>query len=830
MDNPTPENRPSHRPSPRFTPVEPSDLVFLTQPIAAFLLIGLLATAIYSNTFSAAFHFDDILNITDNSKIKHLANLRDLSGSRYVGFLTFALNYRFGGLHVFGYHLVNLLVHITNGFFVYLLVRLLFRAAHTPRASPLTTAPWIAVSVALLFVAHPIQTEAVTYITQRFASLAALLYLLTVILYLHWRLSPPEAKGRLLWYVGALLSTVLAMKTKENTFTLPLMLLLIEAVFFRLHSKKQWATLIPFLLTLFIIPLSSLDVKGETEVGLTHQTTEIGRFDYFLTQFRVIVTYLRLLVFPVHQNLDYDYPVYHSFFYHPVFFSFLFLSALFAMAIYLLLFSRLSPPASGRLIGFGILWFFLTLSIESSIIPLKDVIWEYRLYLPSVGFGLAICTTVFGFSDRLRAWKLVGTGVLVIILSLATYQRNRIWYDELSLWSDVVHKSPNKARGHNNLGRAYGLDKRSQEAITQFGIILKQDPANATTHFNLGNVYLDLERFEEAAREYQSAIESDPTYAEAHDNLGLVYDKLGRRPEAIREYKAAITANPGLADAYNNLGIAFKDLGRLTEAAQSYQKAITLNPDLADAHNNLGVVFKAMGHPKEAVREYERALVLEPGNATTQNNLGNVYADLGLLDEAIQNYQAAMILKPNDAEVYYNLGLVLYRKGQLKEALVNLQEAIRLKPNHAQAHNSLGLVYNNLGRRDEAIQEYQAAIRINPDYTLAYNNLGVIYYEQGKFPNAIIEFKQSLHFNSGDPQVHNILGLVYEKLGHPNEAVEEFQTAIKLGPNFPEAYFNLGTTYQRSGRIPEAIQAFEQALKIKPDYDKARQALNALRR
>jgi len=172
---------------------------YLPRPLAVLFLLSLLATLIYSNTFSSPFHFDDTPNIVENPQIKDLSNFLGFSGSRAVGFLSFALNYHFNGLDVFGYHLVNLLIHIANGFLVYSLVLLLFKASASDHGSQqLPTlnsqpgaAPWIALVTALLFVSHPIQTQAVTYIVQRFASLVALFYLLTLVCYLKWRLASP---------------------------------------------------------------------------------------------------------------------------------------------------------------------------------------------------------------------------------------------------------------------------------------------------------------------------------------------------------------------------------------------------------------------------------------------------------------------------------------------------------------------------------------------------------------------------------------------------------------------------------------------------------------
>jgi protein O-mannosyl-transferase len=808
---------------------DPSRPNLLTRPLMVLLLLALLAAAVYSNTFYASFHFDDSSSIVANQRIKDLTSFRDLSGSRDVGYLSFALNYQFGGLSVFGYHLVNLLIHIINGFLVYVLVRLLFRASDSSGAARTTTAPWIALAAALLFVAHPIQTQAVTYIVQRFASLAAMFYLLTVVCYLYWRLSPPDRKSRNLWYAGALIATILAMKTKETSFTLPFMLLLIEAVFFAPLIRKSWIRLIPFLLTLPIIPLSHPGALGEGEVGLARQTMDISRWDYLLTQFRVIVTYLRLLIFPVHQNLDYDYPVSHSLFDPPVFFSFLFLSALFVLALFLLFSSRLTSSVS-RLTAFGILWFFLTLSIESSIIPIRDVIFEHRLYLPSVGFWLAAGTVLIGFSRRRPIVGIMVVGALVTVFSVATYQRNKVWQDELTLWSDVVQKSPQKGRGYNNLGLAYADRNRWSEAIQAYKTALVLRPKFAEAHNNLGYASHELGHREEAVREFQTASALKPDYAEPHNNLGNIYQELGRRDEAVREFQTALTLNPDFADAHNNLGNVYQELGRGDEAVREFQTAMALKPDYAEAHYNLGNVYQELGRHDEAVREYQTSLTLKPDYAEAHYNLGNVYQELGRRDEAVREFQTALTLKPDYAEAHIKLAAFYHKLGRIDEAIREYRAALAVHPDYSEIHNNLGNIYQRQGHLDKAIREYQTALTLNPDDTVAHYNLGVVYYAQGRIPQALREFQQSIQLKPDYPEAHNNLGYVYYESGRVKEAVREFQSAVRLKPDMAEAYFNLGQAYQRMGQAQNAAQAFQQALLLKPGYEKARQALKSLPR
>jgi protein O-mannosyl-transferase len=693
-------------------------------------LLALLAILIYSNTFHVPFHFDDTFNIVANPKIKHLANLLHLSGPRFVGFLTFALNYRFGGLHVFGYHLVNLLIHIANGFLVYLVVRALFtlsypRAAASPAALP-GMAPWVALFTAALFVAHPIQTQAVTYIVQRFTSLAALFYLLTILCYLRWRLDPRQGPSRYLWYAAALFSTLLAMKTRENTFTLPFMILLIEAVFFRPVTLKAgirlFTSLIPFLLTLLIIPLSIplsrlSAMGGGTARGggvaarLTRETLDISRWDYLFTQFRVLITYLRLLILPVHQNLDYDYPLYHSLLDPPVLLSALVLLVLFAAALYLLRFPlKAFPPLTSRVIGFGILWFFLTLSVESSIIPIRDVIYEHRLYLPSVGVLLVFGVFLGECVMRWRTPTVLAFTAVLVLFSAATYQRNAVWKDELTLWSDVVRKSPKKARGHYNLGISYAQLKRTDDAIAQ----------------------------------YQIALKSKPDDADIHNNLGVALAAQGFLEQALIQHRIVLQLRPHDANAHNNMGIILKLLGRPEEAAKEYHAALDANPDFAQAHSNLGVVLKMLGRKEEAVQEYETAIRLDPDNAEVHFNLGNAKLEMKQFDQAISEYQKAINLDPEYAVAYINMGMAYYQQDMKEDALRALSTAVGLRPNIAEAHNILGVLYKDMGRTDQAIQEFQMAVKLKPTLAEAYYNLGESYKQIGQVSASSHAFENAL--------------------------------------------------------------------------------------
>ncbi|MBI5099762.1 MAG: tetratricopeptide repeat protein [Nitrospirae bacterium] len=654
------------------------------------VLVGLIA---YSNTFNFPFVFDDDANIVDNPLIKKLDNFILPPGGykgyfpRAVGFFSFALNYYFGGLKVTGYHIVNLIIHIANAILVYFLVILTFKTPYfrsqqsaisdqqseNPPIPPLTKGGkegfvtnhesritvFIALFSALLFVSHPVQTQAVTYIVQRLTSLATMFYLLSIVMYIKARLitqrsavsdqqsvdsrqqlgeesreyavsrKQSSASYCLLptacYFFLSLVSAILAMLTKEMSFTLPIVIILYEFTFFRSSLKKKLLFLLPLLLTLIIIPSGIMGIDkplGEILSDLSERIrvqTEMSRWDYLLTQFRVIVTYMRLLFLPINQNLDYDYPAYHSLFTLPVFLSFLLLLSILGIAVYLMFKTRAisyqmsainnNPPAAYslplnpyfRLAAFGILWFFITLSVESSIIPIVDVIFEHRVYLPSAGAFIAISTVVFIIIERLKVrWRQIGKAtvslfsLIVIVLATATYARNAVWKDKITLWEDVVSKSPKNARANNNLGASYYEKSMPDRAIEYLSIALHLKPDYVDAYNNLGISYYEKGLKDLAKQQFISALGFAPDDAGAFNNLSIVYASEGLYDQAIEYAQRALKLNPDYAEARNSLGVAYGSKEMYNQALEQFSLALRLKPDYFEAQNNLFVVQKKL--------------------------------------------------------------------------------------------------------------------------------------------------------------------------------------------------------------------------------------------
>ncbi|MBI4710778.1 MAG: tetratricopeptide repeat protein, partial [Nitrospirae bacterium] len=228
---------------------------------------------------------------------------------------------------------------------------------------------------------------------------------------------------------------------------------------------------------------------------------------------------------------------------------------------------------------------FITLSVESSIIPIEDIIFEHRLYLPSIGLIVAFACFVFYVFSRITHHASHITVLLlaffVIVLSIAAYQRNSVWQDELSLWNDVVKKSPNKARGYNNLG-ALGYYKKGaiNDAIQALLTSIRLKPDYLEAHINLTGLYYKQGMYDEAIKEIRiTQLLSQNENAESYTNLGALYLKKNLPDKAIEYLNHALTLNQYYAPAYNNLSIAYELKGQKDKAYEYFKKAYSLGLD-----------------------------------------------------------------------------------------------------------------------------------------------------------------------------------------------------------------------------------------------------------
>ncbi len=789
----------AHQPPATAAPI--SSLAGIPAPVW-FVLAVISGIIIYHPSLSAPFVFDDISSIVNNYAIHidsfsaaDLARLKTgLSGSRPLAMLTFALNYYFGKLNPFGYHALNIVIHILTAAAVY---GLTFTTLLLPKNKEhyQDLARPVAMLCGFLFLLHPINTQAVAYTVQRMTSLACLFFVLSLLTYLRGRLS--SGAPRCFWWVLAPICAICAFASKQNSATLPLYIVLYELYFFEPTPKRRR--------TLWAFPIIFVALAGyytrfdfSDVVSRAAEYHNISYFQHILTQLRGVGLYLSLLVFPHpgRLNLDYDFP-YSVNLFQPAttFLSLLLLIGLIFLCVKLF---RRRP-----FISLGIAWFLGNLVIESGLV-LADPIFEHRLYLPAIGVLWIISAGLITGWKKLASYNLwlrraSGFGIIAILVLFGTwsYQRNLIWADAVSLWQDTVNKSPDKARPRNNLANAYGSRGDYDKALIECERAIELDPTYGFAYHNMGIIYTHLGDDEKAIEYYMKAITLNSGILAAHNSLAKAYSRQGKYEKAVVGFKFVIKHNPYYTEPYNNLGVAYYKMGKLKEAVKYYLKALQLDPGYAEARHNLGVAYSRQGKYQEAVREYKEALSRLPATAKIHANLGQAYFYLGKKDEAQRTYKKALEYDPELAQAYLGLGQLADSGGDYAEAIKNYQRVIMLKPERVETYNELGNVYYMADRYQEALEIYRQALKLNPEAISVYNNLGLVYTALGRYREAVKAHRNAVKYDPRSPHAYNHLGFLYlHYLKQPAEALAYLRQSLAVAPRQPEAQ-QLKNTVQR---------------------------------
>ena len=524
--------------------------------------MGGLVGLIYSNTLQVPFLLDDLPNIEENPHLRltgfSLAGLREawLEGflpRRPVANVSFALNYAVHGYALAGYHWVNLLIHVGTGLCLYALLKATL-GLPLPRLSRRALSGWVPLLTVLFWLVHPVQTQSVTYIVQRMNSLASLFYVLSLWCYVRGRLSMGLG-SRWGWVGGCVLAGVLGLGCKEIVATLPFFIFLYEWYFFQ-GLSGGWLRRYGGVFGGVLILLLGLvwwyfggHLMEALLAGYAGRDFSLG--ERLLTEFRVVVFYLGLLLFPhpSRLNLDHDFAVSHSWL-EP----WTTLPAV-GLVLGLVVLAVVLARRGERLLSFCLLWFLGNLLMESSVIGL-ELVFEHRLYLPSMLLVLLV-VVLAGRALRLRRGLTLGlVCTLALVSSGWTWERNAVWRDEITLWQDCVTKSPGKARPHNNLGRTLFEMGQIDEAFTHYQKALEIKPDFATAHNNLGVALAHRKRFDEAISHFRKAVQIYPDQEEAHNNLGSALANQGKFREAIVHFTEALRIKPHYANARQNLNLA----------------------------------------------------------------------------------------------------------------------------------------------------------------------------------------------------------------------------------------------------------------------------------
>jgi len=511
--------------------------MFKNKSLLVFLILLFIGFSIYVNSFSNQFFWDDNDTIVNNSYVKDYRNIPKffsqnlIAGSgqitnywRPLLLMSFSFDYHTWGLHSIGFHLTNTILHIICAWLVYLLLLGLFRQIRKERKIKKNDY-LISFLVSLFFLVHPLQTEAITYISGRADPLSSFFALISLIFYVKYR--EINKRNDLIY---SIIFFIFGLLTKEQIVFLPFIVLLIEVIFFsskktKIDIKKIVGRLASFFtisVAYFLLRISVLNFNnilgGAKNIGDEQYATSI--FLRLFTFCKVIFEYLFLLFVPINLHMEREVVTVKSFLSWPVLLFLLFIVLIFIISKY--------TWKKNKMISFGVLWFVVILLPRMNIIKINRPMYEHWLYFPMIGFWLALFSLIFFFIDRVKIKKqqdvyysifITFTVFLLIIFSFLSVVRNRVWNNPIIFYENNLRYTPNSFIQHNNLGMAYS----------------------------------DIARYDRAILNYRKAIEIKDVYPQVHSNLANALIRIGKTDEAISEYKKAKEVNPSFSIPYYGL-------------------------------------------------------------------------------------------------------------------------------------------------------------------------------------------------------------------------------------------------------------------------------------
>ncbi len=547
--------------------------------IIFFLAVAFLT---YLSSIESSFHFDDFANIVNNPDIK-ISNISfdslaraastKIAGFRPVAYVSFALNYYFSGDNTISYHVVNIIIHTVNAFLIFLITLSLFNARdlseEKARLREIT-----AFFTALIWLVHPLNSQSVIFIVQRMTLLMTFFFLLAFYFYILSR----KTKNNI-YLIFTLLFFVLSILAKQNGIMFPFAILTYEFIigykeYPRKIAKNEKLFLIAilFLLPIIVFFLFKSEIFYALQVGYDMRKFNLSQ--RLLTQLRMLVFYLSLLICPLPGRLSINHDIAISTSLLSPVTTLVSLLLLLSLAILSIVRAKRTPYFS-----FAILWFFVIISLESSIIPL-ELVYEHRVYLPGIFLiGVAVDYLVKTFYARRKITLILSLCSIVLFFSVMTGIRGKDWESELTLWSDVIDKYPDHARAIYNVGYQYFRAGDYDKALVWFHRSIEKDPEFTEALFGAGDIYEMKKNYLTAENYYKKTLDNvangDDLHLQALNNLGSIYIKTNQLLMARKIFEELVILAPESGMVHYNLALTLKKLGDYKAAVPEYQAAIT---------------------------------------------------------------------------------------------------------------------------------------------------------------------------------------------------------------------------------------------------------------
>lgn len=644
---------------------------FILKWTVAPIALAITTFLIYFPSLKYPFQFDDSANILKFYNIRHLT-LSDLffNSSRWIIFWLNTINYKLAKFDPLVYRLFNVTFHVITGILIYYLISFLLSKLKNNFYK--NNSFYIAFLTSAMFLLHPVQTQTVSYVIQGQLEGLATLFVLSIVCLFVLSTQIKNSVLRTFTYSMTFLLAFLSTGTKEIAIVSPLLLIIVDWFFIAQGNFKDFKKRIYFHSSIFVfvvgiyaylmkpqffLSLLGFNLEAKNNIGnlLNSDFNQpITAWQFFISQFKVILHYFAIFIWPFSLCVDYDWKLVQDFGDIDCFLPFIGVLAIIGLTFYLFKKNKTS------LTSFGLLWFLICLAPRASIVPSSEIMADYKTYLASVGLIFLLASLLVYLVLKIKNYLIsknynlsentnfILINIFIALLAFGTLQRNYVWSSGENFWEDIIKKAPTKARAYNNLGNE----------------LVKQS------------------KFKEAATCFKHAILLEGrTYADPHVNLGNCYTIMGKLDLAVESYRKTLVVNKYQPDAYNSLGLVLMQQEKYQPAISAFQACLSIVPHYGKALINLARVYIQLQDYKTAWNYLKTAV--------TNSDCDNApfawahFADLSLelekYDEALDAYKKLYNLAPNTDNLF-KIGVTYYMKKDFQNAAKTFEQGHKFDP------------------------------------------------------------------------------------------------------------------------------------------------------
>ncbi|MCB0395706.1 MAG: tetratricopeptide repeat protein [Flavobacteriales bacterium] len=680
-----------------------------------------------------------IITALDWAHVKAMFSTLQVNGSyNPLVMLSWAADYAFCGLDPTGYHLTNLFIHLINTALVFF-----FACRVLPSVS-------MAALVALLFGIHPMNMEAVAWVSARKELLYATFFIASLITYKK-HLEDKSTKT----YLLTLLFFVLSLLSKGTAITLLPVLIIMDLVWGNSMTGKVWLKKLPFLfLAIAFIYLSVIAqqearaLKGLGKYPYEH-TVFLSAFSYLIYLFKVLIPVHLSAYHPPPFKIGLETPPWHVYAALPLLIGFCFV-------VY-------HWGRKNRLLLFGAMFFAVTFFPVSQIVPFgMSYLAERFAYVPYVGLFIVMAVLLAPYLS-LKAVRL-GVGVILLVFAVCSFARTTVWHDGETMWTDVTKKYPDDHYGFGNLGSYRFENGQLKQAIDAFTECLERDSLFVEARNNRGMVYQELRDVDMAMRDYEACIRMAPEFSNAYTNRAILFIKTGHLQKALDDLTASIKLDPLSDITFYNRALTYEKMKNDSAALADYSSAIKLNPERPEYLEKRGLLYVRHGNNNAALADLSHCLSLAPGRLEALYGRGSVYFEMKQYDLAIDDYDAILLRDSSYVKAYVNRGLVFLNTGEYSSALRDFDKAIQLDSMFHVSYYDRAVTYIQIGNDEKALQDLTKTLELYPDYFPAYHDRAKLYMRKGRRKDALSDIDRALQLM---PQESSLLEMRATLSGTP---------------------------------------------------------------